>query len=189
MSRWTSWLLKNIFFLLMAFWKFQHFNLVSKISQKLFKPLPCHKFQYLTVLEKCCIPSAYLQWLFHSSERVVTHGPLLTSSVSSLSFLFLFISCPSLSSPLPSPFLWEMTQNDPQGLKCVKPQHTQKKNNVSTIIVIRLQSVYFYPLTYICKSICCGYSFELPGQFKAIQITHNIMFYTENQKQILHKHH
>ena len=31
------------FFLLMVFWKFQHFNLVSKISQKLFKPLPCHK--------------------------------------------------------------------------------------------------------------------------------------------------
>ena len=48
------------FFSLMAFWKFQHFILVSKISQKLFKPLPCYKFQYLTVLEKCCMPSAYL---------------------------------------------------------------------------------------------------------------------------------
>ena len=32
---------KNLnFFLLMALWKFQHFNLVNKISQKLFKPLP-----------------------------------------------------------------------------------------------------------------------------------------------------
>ena len=29
--------------LLVTFWKFQHFNLVSKIFQKLFKPLPCHK--------------------------------------------------------------------------------------------------------------------------------------------------
>ena len=29
--------------LLATFWEFQHFNLVSKISQKLFKPLPCHK--------------------------------------------------------------------------------------------------------------------------------------------------
>ena len=29
--------------LLLPFWKFQHFNLVSKIFQKLFKPLPCHK--------------------------------------------------------------------------------------------------------------------------------------------------
>ena len=28
----------------MAFWKFQHFNLVSKISQKLFKPLPFISF-------------------------------------------------------------------------------------------------------------------------------------------------
>ena len=36
------WKISN-FFLLMVFWKFQHFNLVSKISQKLFKPLPCHK--------------------------------------------------------------------------------------------------------------------------------------------------
>ena len=27
----------------MAFLKFQQLNLVSKISQKLFKPLPCHK--------------------------------------------------------------------------------------------------------------------------------------------------
>ena len=29
--------------LLVTFWKFQHFNLVSKIFQKLFKPLPCLK--------------------------------------------------------------------------------------------------------------------------------------------------
>ena len=35
--------MSELFCLLMAFWKFQHFNLVSKISQKLFKPLPCHK--------------------------------------------------------------------------------------------------------------------------------------------------
>ena len=65
------------FFLLMAFWKFQYFNLASKISQKLFKPLPCHKFQYLTVLEKCCMPSVYLQWQFHSGEWVVASGPLV----------------------------------------------------------------------------------------------------------------
>ena len=47
---------------------------------------------------------------------------LVISSVSSLSFLFLFLPCPSLSSLLLSlllfsPFLWETTQNDPQGLK------------------------------------------------------------------------
>ena len=28
-------------------------------------------------LEKCCITSAYLQWLFHSGERAVTHGSLV----------------------------------------------------------------------------------------------------------------
>ena len=43
MNQMTSEKYLNFFFLLLAFWKFQHFNLVSKISQKLFKPLPCHK--------------------------------------------------------------------------------------------------------------------------------------------------
>ena len=51
--------------------------LPCKQCQKLFKPLPCDKFQYLTVLEKCCMPSAYLQWRFHSGERVVARGPLV----------------------------------------------------------------------------------------------------------------
>ena len=31
----------------------------------------------LTGLEKCCITSAYLQWLFHSGERAVALGPLV----------------------------------------------------------------------------------------------------------------
>ena len=31
----------------------------------------------MTGLEKCCITSAYLQWLFHSGERDVAHGPLV----------------------------------------------------------------------------------------------------------------
>ena len=29
-------------------------------------------------LEKCCITSAYLQWLCHSGERAVAHGPLVS---------------------------------------------------------------------------------------------------------------
>ena len=44
-------------------------------------------------LEKCCITSACLQWLCHSGERTVARGPLVF-------------------------FLWDMTQNDPQGLTC-----------------------------------------------------------------------
>ena len=31
----------------------------------------------MTGLEKCCITSAYLQWLFHSGERAVARGPLV----------------------------------------------------------------------------------------------------------------
>ena len=49
-------------------------------------------------------------------------GGMFLFLVSSLSFLFLFIPCPSLSSLLLfylfSPLFWEMTQNDPQGLTC-----------------------------------------------------------------------
>ena len=55
------------------------------------------------------------------------------SSVSSLSFLFLFLPCPSLFNLLYylfclfSPSLWETTQNDPQGKGMHKPQHNKKK--------------------------------------------------------------
>ena len=46
-------------------------------------------------------------------------GDVFISSVSSLSFLFLFNPCPSfISSTISSPFLWETTQNDPEGLTC-----------------------------------------------------------------------
>ena len=32
----------------------------------------------MTGLEKCCITSAYLQWLCHSGEQPVAHGPLVS---------------------------------------------------------------------------------------------------------------
>ena len=44
----------------------------------------------MTGLEKCCITSAYLQWLCHSGERPVALGPLveiLVMSPHSLCFL------------------------------------------------------------------------------------------------------
>ena len=48
-------------------------------------------------------------------------GNVFISSVSSISYLFLFLPCTSLSS-LPyyffAPFLWDTTQNDPQRLTC-----------------------------------------------------------------------
>ena len=31
----------------------------------------------MTGLEKCCITSAYLQWLCHSGEQPVARGPLV----------------------------------------------------------------------------------------------------------------
>ena len=39
---------------------------------------------------------------------------------------------------------------------------------------------------FLYKSICCGYSFELPGLVEAIQMsTHNICFYKEVDKSTL----
>ena len=31
----------------------------------------------MTKLKKCCITNAYLQWLFHSGERAMSHWPLV----------------------------------------------------------------------------------------------------------------
>ena len=39
----------------------------------------------MTGLEKCCITSAYLQWLFHSGEQDIAHGPLVFFSVKDFS--------------------------------------------------------------------------------------------------------
>ena len=48
----------------------------------------------------------------------------------------------------------------------------------SNLVVFRLKPVYFY-LLY--KNICCWYSFELPRQVEAIQMsTNNIRFYKES---------
>ena len=35
----------------------------------------------MTGIEKCCITSAYLQWLCHSGEQPVAHGPLVLYAV------------------------------------------------------------------------------------------------------------
>ena len=40
----------------------------------------------MTGLEKCCITSAYLQWLCHSGERPVARGPLVYLSANQAPF-------------------------------------------------------------------------------------------------------
>ena len=44
-------------------------------------------------LEKCCIISACLRWLFHSGEQAVAHGPLVV-----FFFYFVLFLCPGLSN-------------------------------------------------------------------------------------------
>ena len=46
-------------------------------------------------LEKCCITSAYLQWLCHSGERAVARGPLVSFFVSN-GWPFKQATCPIL---------------------------------------------------------------------------------------------
>ena len=49
-------------------------------------------------LEKCCITSACLQWLCHSGERTVAHGPLVKTcffqNTNSYFFLNIFLDVP-----------------------------------------------------------------------------------------------
>ena len=42
-------------------------------------------------LEKCCITSAYLQWLCHSGERAVARGPLVFCLFFSVKLYFCFL--------------------------------------------------------------------------------------------------
>ena len=47
----------------------------------------------MTGLEKCCITSAYLQWLCHSGERPVARGPLVFFYASYCSCVSFFDCC------------------------------------------------------------------------------------------------
>ena len=52
--------------------KKQSFSSKPRIAQMMILSLVA-----MTGLEKCCIASAYLQWLIHSGEQAVAHGPLV----------------------------------------------------------------------------------------------------------------
>ena len=61
--------------------------------------------------------------------------------------------------------------------------HAPISTQSSNLVVFRLQPVYFYLPLY--KNICCWYSFDLPRQVEAVQMsTNNICFYEEDQKNI-----
>ena len=55
--------------------------IIKKTHSSSAKPRPAHMIILSLVamigLVKCCITSAYLQWLFHSGERTVARGPLV----------------------------------------------------------------------------------------------------------------
>ena len=58
--------------------------------------------------------------------------------------------------------------------------HAPISTQSSNLVVFRVQPLYFYLLLYE-KNIYCGYSFELPRQVEAIQMsTLNICFYKKN---------
>ena len=78
-------------------------------------------------LAKCCITSACLQWLCHSGERIVARGPLVISSVSSLSFIFLSplslsLISSTISSIFPLPFSGRWHKMTHKGWHVVKSQ-------------------------------------------------------------------
>ena len=71
--------------LLVMFWKFQHFNLVSKIFRKLFKPLPCHKSTG-KMLHAICISAVAV------SLRWASCGPWASCFTVKLGFTGAYIS-------------------------------------------------------------------------------------------------
>ena len=103
--------------LLVTFWKFQHFNLVSKIFQKLFKPLPCHK-SIGKMLHAICISAVAV------SLRWASCGPWASC------FLFLKenICCGhSLEEPH-----WGTSNEHPQHFFSLR----NKKNTVKPVLVV-----------------------------------------------------
>ena len=62
----------NFFFYL---WGFENFSILT-LKARYLKNCLSHCF-VIRLLEKCCMPSAYLQWQFHSGERVVARGSLV----------------------------------------------------------------------------------------------------------------
>ena len=82
--------------LLVTFWKFQHFNLVSKIFQKLFKPLPCHK-SIGKMLHAICISAVAV------SFRWASCGPWASCFVVVFYFTAYGMKCPTVFSGEPEP--------------------------------------------------------------------------------------
>ena len=69
--------------------------------------------------------------------------------LSSLSLSFISSSISSISKV--SSFLWETTQNDPQGLTCCETLTESKKLRVSVHIIFFL---------FLHENLCCDYSWE-----------------------------
>ena len=63
--------------------------------------------------------------------------------------------------------------------------HTSPVSAQSSNLVVLDYSQCTFIYFFIKKNVYCWYSFELPQQLKAIQLsTNNICFYEENQKNI-----
>ena len=116
--------------LLVTFRKFQHFNLVSKIFQKLFKPLPCHK-SIGKMLHAICISAVAVSlrwascgpWASCYFFCFFTFIPVPLSSLS-LSFISTTISC------LPFSGRWHKMTH--KGWCVVKPIHNQSRTQICT---------------------------------------------------------
>ena len=90
----------------------------------------------MTGLEKCCITSAYLQWLCHSGEWPVAHGPLVSTSF--------FAKCLNVGEDGPgwlaSMSYWHISSHKPQSENLSPVKTWKSKNRKQNIVESSLSS-------------------------------------------------
>ena len=119
-------------------------------------------------LEKCCITSAYLQWLCHSGERVVAHGPLVFFFLwrNKKIFTWIPLSRAIWAAPYKNVSLgicgqwlsrYASAQSD-QGLCCLQTESLDTLENISMESKFRMR-LPMCRMIWICTFCCCWKAF------------------------------
>ena len=130
----------------------------------------------MTVLEKCCITSAYLQWLFHSGEWAIDCGPLVLFFPENR--IWYFMQIVSISKPV----FWEKIRKIFQHVVCWKfnPEcyalflaHLSTKCSWWAIVVSQCPSCFVRRASYVIRRAAStialkAYSAYTPGPIDLI---------------------
>ena len=145
--------------LLVTFWKFQHFNLVSKIFQKLFKPLPCHK-SIGKMLHAICISAVAVSLRWASCGPWASCFSFILYTLFCLFYIFDSSLCPQLKRSWRGILLLGRLCISPSICPCMRPSITvfDAKHNFWTmnarvlkfhiwIFHDKIAAMYFFPIS------------------------------------------